>query len=205
MKRLLLSSAIAVFSVTALHAQTPSGASAPSAVLDKYCVGCHNDKAKTGGLSLTNVDIEHPGQRVGQLEKVSMKLRAGMMPPPGMPRPDADTVKSLVSFIEEAIDKEAAAKPNPGRPILHRLNQTEFANSIKELVDLKVNPASFLPEDDMSQGYDNMSDVLTVSPTLLEGYVRAAGKISRLALGDKNTAPGVDTYLVPQSISQLKH
>ena len=200
MKKILFFGAILILSTSVAFAQAP-----PSGVIDKYCVGCHNDKAKTGNLSLTGIDLAHPGARAGQLEKVSMKLRAGMMPPPGMPRPDADTVKSLVSFIEDSIDKEAAGKPNPGRPILHRLNQTEFANSIKELVDLKINPASFLPEDDMSQGYDNMSDVLTVSPTLLEGYVRAAGKISRLALGDKNTAPGVDTYLVPQSISQTKH
>ncbi len=205
MKRLVAFCAIVIFSAAAVHAQTPSNSSSPGAILDKYCVGCHNDKAKTGGLTLANIDVEHPGPRAGQLEKVSMKLRSGMMPPPSMPRPDAATVQSLVNSIESAIDKEALARPNPGRPVLHRLNQTEYTNSVRELLDLKIDASSFLPEDDMSRGYDNMSDVLTISPTLLESYVRAAGKISRLAVGDKTTAPGVDTYVVPQAISQTKH
>src|ERR1041385_8064944 len=152
MKRLLVSSAIAILSATVAHAQTSP---APNAVFDKYCVGCHNDKAKTGGLSLANIDVAHPGQHAGQLEKVTMKLRSGMMPPPGMARPDAETVKSTVSAIEESIDKEAAAHPNPGRPILHRLNQVEFTNSIRELLNLNIDAAAFLPEDDMSQGYNN--------------------------------------------------
>jgi hypothetical protein len=204
MKRLLVCGVIAIFSATAAYAQTPTQP-APGAVLEKYCAGCHNDKAKTGGLTLSNIDFTHPGARAGQLEKVSMKLRAGMMPPPGMPRPDAGTVKAVVTAIEDAIDKEAAGRPNPGRPILHRLNQVEYTNSVRELLDLKIDAGAFLPDDDMSQGYDNMSDVLTISPTLLESYVRAAGKISRLSVGDKEAAPAVDTYVVPQSISQTKH
>src|ERR1041385_4258689 len=201
MNRLLVTCVIVIFSAATVHAQTPSNPAAPGAILDKYCVGCHNDKAKTGGLTLANIDIDHPGQRAGQLEKVSMKLRAGMMPPPGMPRPDAATVKSLVSPIETSIDKEAAAHPNPGRPVLHRLNQIEYTNSVRELLDLNIDASTFLPDDDMSQGYNNMSDVLTISPTLLESYVRAAGKISRLAVGDKAAAPGVDTYVVSHATS----
>ena len=202
MKKALLLVLGAAFAAASAEAQTPV---APNALFDQYCVSCHNDKAKTGGLSLVNMDLAHPSQRAGQLEKVALKLRAGMMPPPGMPRPDAATVKAVVGSIEDALDKEAALRPNPGRPILHRLNQVEFANSIRELLDIKIDPAAFLPDDDMSQGYDNMSDVLNISPTLLEGYVRAAGKVSRLAVGDKAAAPAVDTYVVPQSISQLKH
>ncbi len=202
MKKVLFTAVLALISGARALAQTPP---TPNAVLDKYCAGCHNDKARTAGLSLTNMDLAHPGEHAGRLEKVSMKLRSGMMPPPGMPRPDPATVKTLVSAIEDAIDRESAMKPNPGRPILHRLNQTEFTNSIRELLDLKIDAAAFLPEDDMSQGYDNMSDVLNISPTLLEGYVRAAGKISRLAVGDRNAAPAVDTYVVPQAISQTRH
>jgi hypothetical protein len=204
MKRLFVSGVIAILCATAAYGQTPTQPSA-GAVIEKYCVGCHNDKAKTGGLTLSNIDLTHPGAKAGQLEKVSMKLRAGMMPPPGMPRPDAGTFKAVVSSIEDSIYKEAAGRPNPGRPVLHRLNQTEYTNSVRELLDLKIDAGSFLPADDMSEGYDNMSDVLTVSPTLLESYVRAAGKISRLAVGDKAATPGVETYVVPQSISQTKH
>jgi cytochrome c551/c552 len=197
-----------MFAATLVSAQAPTSVApipAHGAVIDKYCMGCHNDKTKTAGLSLADVDITHPGAKIGTLEKVVLKLRSGMMPPAGMPRPDAATVNSFVTSLEDSIDKEAAARPNPGRPILHRLNQTEFANSIRELLDLKIDPAAFLPEDDMSQGYNNMSDVLTISPTLHEGYVRAAGKISRLAVGDRTAAPAVDTYVVPQAISQTKH
>jgi len=178
---------------------------AHNAVIDKYCMGCHNDRSKSGGMSLANVDVTHPADHTGQLEKVALKLRAGMMPPPGMPRPDAATASALVATIEETIDKEALARPNPGRPVLHRLNQTEYANSIRDIIGLNIDAAAFLPPDDMSNGYDNMSDVLTISPSLLEGYVRAAGKISRLAIGDPTSAPAVETYVVPQSISQTKH
>jgi hypothetical protein len=173
--------------------------------MDKYCMGCHNDKTKSGGMSLANVDPAHPGTQTGPLEKVALKLRAGMMPPPGMPRPDAATATAAANFIEATIDREAATHSNPGRPILHRLNQTEYANAIRDVIGLTIDPAAFLPPDDMSNGYDNMSDVLTISPALLEGYVRAAGKISRLAIGDPTAAPAVETYVVPQSISQTKH
>src|SRR5215471_10768571 len=208
MPKIALSGALVVFATASALAQTPTSIApptAPSAVFQKYCMGCHNDKTKSGGLSLANVDIDHPGDHTGQLEKVALKLRAGMMPPPGMPRPDAAVANSLVASIEETIDKDRAAHPNPGRPVLHRLNQTEYANSIRDVTGLNIDPASFLPPDDMSNGYDNMSDVLTISPSLLEGYVRAAGKISRLAIGDPTAAPAVETYVVPQSISQTKH
>src|SRR5215831_16788506 len=208
MNKIILSGVLALFTAAEMLAQAPA-ASTPSpghnAVLDKYCMGCHNDKTKAGGMSLANVDISRPVEHAGQLEKVALKLRAGMMPPPGMPRPDAATANALVSSIEETIDKDAIAHPNPGRPILHRLNQSEYANSIRDLIGLTIDAAAFLPPDDMSNGYDNMSDVLTISPSLLEGYVRAAGKISRLAIGDPTAAPAVETYVVPQSISQTKH
>src|SRR5215813_8029590 len=118
MKRTLLSGVMVILAANLAYAQAPS-----NAVIDKYCVTCHNDKTKTGGLTLANLDLAHPAERRAQLEKATLKLRAGMMPPPGMPRPDAATINALVSSIEETIDKEGAAHPNPGRPILHRLNQ----------------------------------------------------------------------------------
>jgi len=207
MKTMILAGGFAILTAAVAYGQAPAVTPFPAhnAVFSKYCMGCHNDKTKSGGMSLANIDPEHPAQHEGLLEKVALKLRAGMMPPPGMPRPDATTAGDLVKTIEDTIDKDAAAHPNPGRPVLHRLNQTEYANSVRDLVGLEIDPAAFLPADDMSNGYNNMSDVLTISPSLLEGYVRAAGKISRLAVGDPTAAPAVETYVVPQSISQTKH
>ena len=207
MNRILLSGGLAVLSVSVAFAQTARVAPLPAhnAMADKYCAGCHNDKTKSGGMSLANVDFANPAKHAEQLEKISVKVRSGMMPPVGMPRPDAATAKAFVAEMESGIDKAAAASPNPGRPILHRLNRTEYANSIRELLDIDVDVEGLLPADDMSQGYDNMSDVLTISPTLLEGYLKASSKISRLAVGDPEATPAVETYVVPQAISQLKH
>ena len=175
------------------------------ALVDDYCVTCHNDDMRLGNFSLETVDLAAPGSFAEPLEKVALKLRAGMMPPAGMPRPDAADLEAFIAGLESSIDADAAAKPNPGRPVLHRLNRTEYKNVIRDLLALDVNVQSLLPPDDMSQGYDNMSDVLTISPTLLDGYIRAAGKLSRLAVGDPGAAPAVETYVVPQAISQLRH
>ncbi|HEY7820114.1 MAG TPA: DUF1592 domain-containing protein, partial [Vicinamibacteria bacterium] len=175
------------------------------ALVEDYCVTCHNDDARVGNFSLERVDLEHPAADAETLEKVALKLRSGMMPPAEMPRPEPDELDTFIRDLENEIDRDAAAKPNPGRPVLHRLNRTEYRNSIRDLLALDVNVEALLPPDDMSQGYDNMSDVLTLSPTLLDGYVRAAGKISRLAVGDPEAAPAVETYVVPQAVSQLRH
>jgi len=188
---------------------TPSSSASSSvgrkALVDDYCVTCHNDDMRLGNFSLETVDLAAPGSFAEPLEKVALKLRAGMMPPPGMPRPNAADLEAFIADLESSIDADAAAKPNPGRPVLHRLNRTEYKNVIRDLLALDVNVQSLLPPDDMSQGYDNMSDVLTISPTLLDGYIRAAGKLSRLAVGDPGAAPAVETYVVPQAISQLRH
>jgi len=182
-----------------------TSAAAHKALIDDYCVACHNDDTRVGNFSLGTVDLSAPGDFAEPLEKVALKLRAGMMPPSGMPRPEPSDLAAFVDDLESAIDTEAARTPNPGRPVLHRLNRTEYKNSIRDLLALDVNVESLLPPDDMSQGYDNMSDVLTVSPTLLDGYIRAAGKLSRLAVGDARASPAVETYVVPQAISQLRH
>ena len=175
------------------------------ALFDQYCVACHNDRLRQGDLSLADVDPAHPAAHAATLEKVIRKLRAGLMPPARSPRPDEATVAAFVDGLEHEIDRVAAADPNPGRPVLHRLNRTEYANVVRDLLGLDVNVEALLPPDDMSQGYDNMSDVLTVSPALLEGYISAAGKISRLAVGDPGATPLVETYLVPQAVSQMRH
>ena len=179
------------------------------ALIDKYCVGCHNDKLKSGGLSLAKLEqtlaAGHLSDGAEDWEKVILKLRSGMMPPPGLPRPDAPTVKSFATALEEAIDRASASRPNPGRPALHRLNRTEYANSVHDLLDLDVDAASLLPADDMSHGFDNMAEVLNISPSLMDGYISAAGKISRLAVGDPKMKAVVETYHRTQTFSQMRH
>jgi len=174
-------------------------------LVDKYCVVCHNDETRSGGFSWTKLDLAQPGQNTESLEKVIRKLRAGLMPPVGMPRPDAASIKSFAAALETGIDQAAATHPNPGRPALHRLNRTEYANSIRDLLNLKVDVSSLLPADDMSHGFDNMADALNFSPALMEGYIRAASKISRLAVGDPETTPSVTTFQLSKAVSQMRH
>jgi Protein of unknown function (DUF1592)/Protein of unknown function (DUF1588)/Protein of unknown function (DUF1585)/Protein of unknown function (DUF1587)/Protein of unknown function (DUF1595) len=175
------------------------------ALVDEYCAGCHNPKLSSGGLSLAGMDPARPGPHAAEWEKVLVKLRAGMMPPSGAKRPAEAALNGFVSSLERALDQAAAANPNPGRPALHRLNRFEYANSVRDLLDLEIDPAAYLPPDDMSHGFDNMAEVLNVSPTLMEGYVRAAGKISRIAIGDPGMKPIVETYHVPSTLSQTRH
>jgi hypothetical protein len=173
--------------------------------LKQYCVTCHNDKLKTGDLSLENRDLTQPASAVDVWEKVIRKLRVGMMPPEGAPQPDPVTRASLVESLEAALDRVAAAKPDPGRSPVHRLNRTEYANAIRDVLALEVDTTSLLPPDDSGYGFDNNADVLGVSPVLLERYVSAAGRIAALAVGDPNTAPGSETYRVRQDASQDVH
>jgi hypothetical protein len=182
-----------------------AGAWAQQAFLDQYCSGCHNEKLRSGGLAVTKLDLAHPSQDAEEWERVVLKLRAGMMPPAGARRPAQEAINAFAGSLEQVLDRAAAEHPNPGRPALHRLNRVEYANSVRDLLDIEIDPAAYLPADDMSRGFDNMAEVLNVSPTLMEGYVRAAGKISRLALGDPTMRPIVETYHVPSTLSQTRH
>src|ERR1035438_6186284 len=175
------------------------------AFLDKYCVTCHNEKVKAGGLILANLDLTNIPANADIWEKVIRKVRVGMMPPQGLPRPDAATRDALVSSLQTTLDRAAAAHPNPGRPLVHRLNRTEYANAIRDLLALDVDPASLLPPDDSGYGFDNIADVLGVSPVLLERYLSAAGKISALAVGDPGAGPAGETFRVRQDASQDVH
>lgn len=208
MKRMLVSTAALIVCAALGRAQVP-GTSSPiasqRAFINQYCAGCHNDKVKSGGVTLTKLDLAHIDQSAELAEKVIRKVRAGLMPPAGAPRPDTAAVRGFASALESGIDQAAAANPNPGRPSLHRLNRFEYANSIRDLLELEIDPAAFLPNDDSSHGFDNMAEVLNFSPTLMEGYIRAAGKISRLAIGDPGMSPLVETYHIPQSFSQTQH
>jgi hypothetical protein len=174
-------------------------------IVDKYCVTCHNQRLKTGGLALDTLDFTKVPDDAETWEKVLQKLHAGAMPPAGMPRPDAASLTQLISSIETQIDRAAQAKPFAGRPLLHRMNRAEYANAIRDLLALQIDPAAFLPPDDSSYGFDNIADVLGTSPALLESYLTAAGRISALAVGDPATGPSSQTFHVRGDASQVEH
>jgi len=188
-------------------ASTPVVASAslnPRAVVDKYCVTCHNQRLKTQDLALDDVDITAPSAHGEIWENVVRRLRTRSMPPQGMPRPDDATYSALASYLETELDKAGAAKPNPGRPLIRRLNRSEYANSVRDLIALDVDVASLLPPDDSAFGFDNIADLLGTSPALLERYLVAADRVSALAVGGA-VAPGSDTYRIRQDRSQDQH
>jgi len=176
-----------------------------AALVKQYCVGCHNDKGKAGQLSLASFDPGQADQTAETTEKMIRKLRAGMMPPAGARRPEADTLQKFAMALESRIDTAAALHPNPGYRTFQRLNRAEYGRSVHELLDLDVDVNAFLPPDTMSAGFDNIADVQGVSPTLLEGYLRAAARISSLALGDRSASATEATYKVPRTQSQMVH
>src|SRR5215475_12399296 len=196
MKKLLIPCGIFLIS-----AGLAFGQNTPRALLDKYCVTCHNDRAKTGGLTLEKIDPAHVAQNTEIWEKVVRKLRAGMMPPQGMQRPEPGTYEALTVALETELDRAAAERQSLPPPGVHRLNRTEYANAVHEILGLTIDPAAYLPADDSSYGFDNVVSGLQVSPALVEGYVSAAAKLSRLALGHE-TAPSRKTYYAREDYSQ---
>jgi mono/diheme cytochrome c family protein len=178
---------------------------AHSAVVGKYCVTCHNDKSRTGGLSLEHADLTNVPQGAEIWEKAVRKLRVGTMPPPGMPRPARAQLDDLAAYLETSLDRAAVQRPRPGRTAIHRLNRAEYANAIRGLLALDIDAAALLPPDDESSGFDNIADVLTVSPSLMERYLSAAWNISRLAVGNLNIAPSTSVYRVRPDLSQDQH
>jgi mono/diheme cytochrome c family protein len=177
-------------------------------VLDKYCVACHNDRLKTGNLSLEGLDVRNVPARADVWERVVRKLKGRAMPPAGRPRPDASTYDALVGYFEGALDGDAIAHPNPGRPsTVHRLNRFEYVNAIRDLLavnveDIDVNGPPMLPADDAGFGFDNIGDALSISPLLLERYLAAARKISRFAIGDLAVGSIAATYTVSADLEQ---
>ena len=187
--------------------QSRSNIASPSlseyqATLDRYCVRCHNARLRTGNLVLGNLTTEGILQQPKVWERVLQKLRAGAMPPQGQPRPDKTTYDGFVSSLEGALDQAAALTPNPGRSVLHRLNRTEYANVIRDLLGLEVDSSLLLPRDDTGYGFDNNADHLTVSPMLMERYMSAARKLSRLAVGDVTMGPVAHTYSISSAFVQ---
>jgi len=171
----------------------------------QYCVTCHNDRLKTSGLSLEKADLERAAANPEIWENVARKLQARSMPPQGVRRPDEATYGALQAAIEHTLDADATAHPSPGSPILHRLNRNEYANAIHDLLALDVDVTSLLPPDDAAYGFDNISDVLGVSPSLQERYLSAAAKIAAIAVGDPDITAGSDTFRIRQDLSQDQH
>jgi hypothetical protein len=205
------SSTSAAPTVAAALPQTVSSAADEAALLNRYCVTCHNEKLKDGAglnaeaarkLPLNKFDPAHVHDAAEVWERVVRKLRAGMMPPAGMRRPELATYKSMTSWLENELDRTATPyMPSPG---LHRLNRTEYANAIHDLLDLDIDPGKYLPSDDSTHGFDNIAGALGLSSTLVEAYVSAAGKISRLAVGEPAT-PNLVVYRTPEDTSQDYH
>jgi mono/diheme cytochrome c family protein len=188
-------------------AVTP-GASPHRALLDRYCVGCHNQRAKAAGqeparkLTLDDLDPARVSDHPEKWELVVRRLRAGMMPPAGSRRPDKATYDGFITWLENELDRTAVVYAPP--PGLHRLNRTEYANAIRDILDLSIDPGAYLPSDDSTHGFDNIAGALGISSTLIEAYVNAAGKISRLAIGEPAT-PGLVVYRTPEDTSQDYH
>jgi cytochrome c553 len=181
----------------------PAAMDSARAALRKYCVTCHNERLKTAGLTLDSLDVGHAADRPEVWEKVAHKLRAHEMPPPAAPRPDDATYTTLAGFIETSLDRAAALDPDPGRVPVHRLNRVEYVNAIRDLLGLQIDARTLLPADDADrQGFDNIAGVLSVSPALIERYMSAARKISRLAVGDPSLVPVFETYKTPKMLTQ---
>jgi hypothetical protein len=178
-----------------------------NALVKQYCVTCHNDRNKdrTSGLSLQSFDAANVTDHVDVAEKMIRRLRSGMMPPAGSRRPDAATITSLVSALETRIDRAAALNPNPGWRPSQRLNRAEYQRAVKDLLAVDVDVNAYLPADTLSDGFDNIADSQTISSTLMEGYLRAASQISRLAVGDRHASPSSTTWKVPRTASQMRH
>jgi len=198
---------------TTLAAAHPQVASAPEmmpiearqALVQRYCSGCHNDRTKSGGMTLTKLDLAHVEQNSELAEKVIHQVKFGVMPKAGAPRPDAATLKLFAAALENEIDKNAALRPNPGSRPFQRLTRTEYANSVKDMLGIDVDVTALLPADTISENFDNIADSQPMSATLMEGYMRAAAKISRDALGDPKAEASAAVFKLPRTASQMGH
>jgi hypothetical protein len=209
---IVLAGAVLLPAAVSTQNSTPAAATVHSATFDQqsvwrtwkiYCDSCHFGPKARAGLNLEALDLSNLSDNGAAWEKVLRKLRSREMPPPGMPRPDAATYGALVEFIESERDRLAGVKPNPGHPTLHRLNRSEYANAIRDMLAVEVDVADLLPADDIGYGFDNIADVLQVSPLLLERYLSAATKISGLAVGDTTLPATYQSYDIPRGLVQL--
>src|SRR5438105_10476568 len=170
---LLAFTIVLLVAVTVVPARGQNPATGTS-LINQYCVTCHNQRAKTAGLMLDTMDFEHVDKDAATWERVVRKIKTGMMPPSGARRPDRAVLDAFAAELETRLDRAAAAHPNPGTPALHRLNRTEYANAIRDLLAVDVDVAALLPADDAAEGFDNIADALGTSPSLIQGYVSCA-------------------------------
>src|SRR3989441_9306255 len=204
---LIVGCIIFLSSVLAGNAQN-APTSAQQAIVSQYCVTCHSERAKAAGmdsarkLTLDALDLTNVARNAEAWERVVRKLRAGMMPPSGARRPEPAALKGFITYLENELDRPGV--PHMPPPGLHRLNRTEYANVVRDLLALDIDPAKYLPSDDSTHGFDNIAGTLGLSSTLVEAYVSAAGKISRLAIGEPAT-PTLVVYRTPEDTSQDYH
>jgi mono/diheme cytochrome c family protein len=184
------------------YAQSAPTISANQALLQKYCVSCHNEKMKSGGLALSGLDMTQISRDTEAWEHVIRKVRTGAMPPVGRPRPEKTVAASFVTYLETELDRAGAANPNPGRSSLQRLNRAEYRNAIRDLLALEIDAATLLPPDLAGHGFDNNADALTLSPALTERYLGAAAKIAQLTLARPRGVPLPDMFFVPTDRNQ---
>jgi mono/diheme cytochrome c family protein len=189
---------------SATAAEGPRDAAALTALVKQYCVTCHNDRLRTGGVSLAAFDVAAAANDIVVSEKMIRKLGAGMMPPAGARRPDQAALDRLADELVARVDRAAALNPDPGFRPFQRLNRAEYARAVKDLLGIDVDINAFLPPDTISHGFDNVADAQTFSPTLMQGYLRAAGRIAALAVGDPEAEAGEVHYRVPKTASQLR-
>ena len=199
---------LACAALLAAPAPAASGDEAPSferdvrPLLAKRCAVCHNQKLTSGGVSLADLDFSNVAGNADVLEKVLRKVHSGEMPPAGMPHPDASTSAGFTTWLQDELDREAAAHPNPGRPTVHRLNRAEYSNAIRDLLALDIKPGAMLPADDTGYGFDNIGDVLSLSPMLIERYMSVARQVTRLATGLPPTQPALERFEIPLHVLQ---
>ena len=174
-------------------------------LVEQYCVVCHGVDTQLGNFSWATVDVAHPERNARQVEKIIRKLRAGMMPPAGMPRPEAEALEAVALSLETRLDRAVASRPHAAPPALHRINRREYKNSIRDLLAIEVDVNALLPPDGRTGNFDNMADALTVTPALMQAYIRAADKIARLAVGDPDAPAAMTKYDVPKVVNQMRH
>jgi mono/diheme cytochrome c family protein len=173
------------------------------ALLDRYCVTCHNEQLRTADLMLDKMNISDISNSPDIWEKVLRKLSAGQMPPQGMPRPDQSDLNAMTSYLESELDTLTQMDPNPGRRVaVHRLNRAEYANAVRDLLAVNIDEESLLPADDAGGGFDNIADILSISPLHMERYMSAARQISRLAIGDTQIPPDTKLYEISEFFDQ---
>src|SRR5262245_17956227 len=178
---------------------------AQTTLVKTYCATCHSERGKAGGLSFAAFDAATAVENAPVIEKMIRKLRAGMMPPPGAKRPDAPVLAEFASALENRIDRAAALAPNPGFRPFQRANRAEYAQAVSDLLGIDLDVHAYLPPDTISNGFDNVADSQAMSPTLMEGYLRAASQIARLAVGDRSASATSVTYKIPRARSQMWH